>query len=114
MSRDEEHVELDLIDGTRRVHLPPRSYWYTLLVLARSRVQDRESPVSEAEEGWRDVEDLVERQLHIDAMVLYQHVCRAKRALAREGLVDCSRIVERRPTARKIRIGARNIEIVTL
>jgi len=114
VSRDEEHVELELIDGTRRVHLPPRSYWYTLLVLARARVQDRASSVSEAEEGWLDVDELVERQLHIDVMVLYQHVCRAKRALAREGLVDCSRIVERRATARKIRIGARNIEIVTL
>ena len=114
VSRDEEHVELELIDGTQRIRLPPRSYWYTLLVLARARVQDRESSASEAEEGWLDVEDLIEHQLHIDAMVLYQHVCRAKRALAREGLIDCSRIVERRPTARKIRIGTRNIEIITL
>ena len=114
VSRDEEHVELELIHGTQRLRLPPRSYWYTLLVLARYRLQDRASSVSEAEEGWLDVEELVERQLHIDTMVLYQHVCRAKRALAREGIIDGSRIVERRPTARKIRIGARNIEIVTL
>lgn len=114
VSRDEEHVELELIHGTQRIRLPPRSYWYTLLVLARYRVQDRASSVSEAEEGWLDVEELVERQLHIDIMVLYQHVCRAKRALAREGIIDASRIVERRPTARKIRIGVRNIEIVTL
>jgi hypothetical protein len=114
VSRDEEHVELDLIDRTRKVHLPSRSYWYTLLVLARARLRDGETEVSEAEQGWLDVEDLVERQLHIDAELLYQHVCRAKRALAREGVIDYAHLVERRPTARKIRIGVRNIEIVTL
>lgn len=114
VSRDEEHVELDLIDRNRQVRLPSRSYWYTLLVLARARLRDRESEVSEAEEGWLDVEELVERQLHIDAVLLYQHVCRAKRALAREGVIDYTHIVERRPTARKIRIGVRNIEIFPL
>ncbi len=115
VSRNEEHVELELVEGPRTIQMPPRAYWYTLLTLARARVRDRDdSAISQAEEGWLDVEELVTQQLQIEPSLLYQHVCRAKRSLAREGVIDYAKLVERRPTSRQIRIGASAIEILAL
>ncbi|MEM9491882.1 MAG: FHA domain-containing protein, partial [Myxococcota bacterium] len=68
VSRNEEHVELEVSSGGRMVTLTPRIYWYTMLTLARARLRDRDdTDVSEAEEGWLYVQELVEQQLQIEA-----------------------------------------------
>jgi hypothetical protein len=53
VSRDEETVELVVKIGTRAIELGARSHHYTLLVLARQRLEDRdEGELPEAEQGW--------------------------------------------------------------
>ena len=115
VSRNEEHVELEVVHAAKTLQLPARAYWYTVLTLARARIRDRERPeLSAAEQGWLYVDDLVAQQLQIEPTLLYQHICRAKRSLAREGVIDYASLVERRPTSREIRLGVSDIEIVAL
>jgi pSer/pThr/pTyr-binding forkhead associated (FHA) protein len=52
VSRDEEHIEVTVVDGARTTSLPPRSHHYLLLTLARALLEDPES--SPAERGWVD------------------------------------------------------------
>lgn len=113
VSRDEEHVDLDLIHGDQVERLPVRSYWYTMLTLARARAKDRDSGVGAAEAGWIHVEDLI-AMLGIGNNTLYQHLCRAKRMFFRAKVVDYGNLFERRPNARQIRIGVRQLDVVTL
>jgi hypothetical protein len=110
VSRDEEHVELELDNGSKRLRLPPSVCWETLLVLARERLEDRKRGLSEVEAGWMDVHDL-QRALDLESDALNQQVLRARHALAVASVRDHSRLIERR-RVRKIRLGASRIEIV--
>ncbi len=54
VSMDEEHVELDLIDGETRLTLPHRAHLYLVLDLARARLEDaKDADLPESEQGWR-------------------------------------------------------------
>lgn len=112
VSRDEEHVELELDNGIERVRLPPYACWYTLLILARERLSDGGRELSDAEVGWMDAEELQDK-LGLESDALNQHVFRAKHALSAAGVRGYARIVERR-RARKLRLGVGKIEIVSL
>ena len=113
VSRNEEHVDLDLIHDGKKTRLPDRAYWYTLLNLARVHYNDRQSGVEREEMGWIHIDDLT-AMLGIEHNTLHQHLCRAKRSLARVKVIDYSRLVERRTQARQLRIGVHDIEIVNL
>ncbi len=111
VSRDEEHAELVLDDGTASVALPSRAYWYTLLTMARRRRQDVACGICEADAGWMDVEELV-GQLKSSIDTINHHVLRARRALSQARVHGYTRIVERRRSPSRIRLGSGKIDIV--
>lgn len=108
VSRDEEHVELTVGGSAGSTALEPRAHLYVLLVLARHRLADRDA--SPAEAGWIDSERLAD-MLGVTAQKLNLDVFRARRQLAEAGIVDAARIVERRPHARTLRIGAARLVV---
>jgi hypothetical protein len=110
VSRDEEHVELELDAGIERLRLPSSVCWETLLVLARERLDDRIRGLPEFDEGWMDVHRL-QKELDLEADALNQQVFRARHTLAVVGVQGHSELIERR-RVRKIRLGVGKIEIV--
>ena len=112
VSLDEEHIELTLDFGDHQVILPNSTIWFTILTLARERIDDQRSGLHPAEAGWMDVRRLQD-MLKITADVLNHHVLRARKALARAGVCDHRNIVERTRVG-KIRLGAPRIHITRL
>jgi hypothetical protein len=113
VSRDEEHVELHVGCGARRFDLGARTHNYTLLTLARRRLEDAAQGLPETSCGWVYQEDLsvdpntTGSQLNLD-------VFRIRRQFAALGVFDAASIIERRPRTRQLRIGTGRISIVTL
>lgn len=112
VSRDQEHVVASLVFPGGTVELGARAHHGLLLELARERLRDRRSgDLAEPERGWTFVELLCDRlrteQTHLNILV---H--RARRQLARAGVVDGAAIVERRVGTGQLRLGPTNIELV--
>jgi len=113
VSRDEEHVELEVVSGTRRHELGARAHNYLLLTLARKRLADAAEGLPETSCGWVYLEDLAHDpsmappQLNID-------VFRLRQQFAALGVVDAANIIERRPRTRQLRIGASQIAVTVL
>ncbi len=113
VSRDEEHVQLEVSWEGRRVDVGSRLHNYLLLILARRRLEDVSAGFAEAACGWVDHEDLgtdpsmAPTQLNIS-------VFRIRRQFAALGLLDPANIIERRPSTRAMRIGTGNLAIVTV
>lgn len=105
VSRDEEHVRVDALDGDRTIALGERSCFYMLLLLARARLAETEAP--EAERGWYHVPDLMQA-LAVAEGTLNVTVHRARQAFAKAGVDGAEGIVERR--AREVRIGTARIK----
>ncbi len=112
-SRDEEHVELIAFAGDRRFDLQVRAHHYVLLVLARRRVADERAGVPAIDQGWVRQPDLL-KMLKMDENHLSISVHRARAQLGKLGVVDAASLIERRPGARQLRIGAVQIELVAL
>lgn len=108
VSRDEEHVELVVLDGRRETALPSRSHHYLLLTLARARLAERGAPPGE--QGWVDREALC-RMLGTDEYKLNVDICRARKQLATLGLHGAANVVERRPGSGLVRIGVDRLEV---
>jgi hypothetical protein len=113
VSRDEEHVELTLIQDNQVVELPSRTHYYLLLTLARARLDAQEEHVPEAEAGWVYVSDLLD-MLKTNENTLNVAICRARKDLARAEVLGATDLVERHPVTRRLRLGVRNIEILPL
>lgn len=113
VSRDSEHVDLELDDNTERLMLPSRVYWYTMLVLASRRLSDQAQGIGDADQGWMHVEDLYRefKDSPDPADVLNHHVYRAKKTFRQFGVRDFGDLIERRPASKQIRLGARKLEI---
>jgi FHA domain len=113
VSRDEEHVELQISCAGRTFEMGSRSHNYLLLTLARRREEDALEGLSEAACGWIHHEDLAHdssmagQQLNID-------VFRIRKQFAGVGVTDAANIVERRPRTRQLRIGTGRISITKL
>jgi FHA domain len=107
VSRDEEHVRIEVVDGETVLHFKERTGFYMLLVLARERLNDAaRASLSEAEQGWVHVADLT-RDLRVDESSLNVHVYRVRDAL--KALVQGAEgIVQRRP--KQLRIGTGRLE----
>jgi len=91
-------------DG-ERVDLGTRSFNYTLLTLARARLEDANHPsLPPASHGWRNARILA-RGLHLDPTTLRVHLFRARRQLADAGIRGSAWLIERRVGAGQIRIG---------
>lgn len=110
-SRDEEHIEVVAFAGERRFELQTRAHNYMLLVLARRRLADRDAGVAEDKQGWIRQDELL-RMLRIDENHLNISVHRARAQLARIGVTDAASLIERKPGARQIRLGIRELEVV--
>lgn len=111
VSRDEEHVELEVRGPAGTVTLEPRAHLYVLLVLARLRLAELDA--SPAEAGWVDSERLAD-MLGVTQQKLNLDVFRARKQMAEAGVVDPARVVERRPQARTVRIGAERLVVESL
>jgi hypothetical protein len=111
VSRDEEHVALTVAGGGRETPLPPRSYHYMLLTLARARIAERGAAASE--QGWVEREALC-RMLATDEYKLNVDICRARKQMAALGILGAASIIERRPGTGLVRIGIARIEVTRL
>ena len=112
VSRDEEHVQVSVAgpDGWSAV-LPPRSYHYMLLTLARLRLDEAGAPA--AERGWVFRDDLC-KMLRVSARTLTVHLCRAHRQLADAGVLGASDLFEYRPASRLLRLRTDALTVSTL
>ncbi|WP_437625203.1 protein kinase domain-containing protein [Sorangium sp. So ce1151] len=105
VSRNEEHVRIEAVDGDRVRQLGELTAFYTLLLLARERRKDAAGSLPEDEQGWVHVADLA-RQLGVEEKYLNVLLHRARRAFAKAGLG--AEIVQRR--RREIRIATGRVE----
>jgi hypothetical protein len=113
VSRDEEQVDISLLQDGRTVKLPARTHNYLLFVLARARLADRaRSEVPEAEAGWMNLDDLLD-MLRMNDNTLNVAICRARKDLAQAEVLHAAELIERQPTQRRLRLGVRNIEITS-
>ncbi|XXY23724.1 FHA domain-containing protein [Sorangium sp. So ce216] len=106
VSRNEEHVRIEAVDGEETLPLGQLTAFYALLLLARERAEDAEQaslPVDE--QGWIDVGVLADR---LGVLETYLNVLlyRARQAFAKAGLG--SAIVQRRRG--EIRLGTGRVE----
>lgn len=114
VSRDEEHVEVTLVVGGRRVDLGSRTHNYVLLTLARHRLDDAAQGIAPGGCGWVYVDDLL-RQLDVPATQLNTDIFRIRRQFAAlQVLADPTEIVERRPRSRQLRIGIARLTVGTI
>jgi len=113
VSRDEEHVELQVRCGGRTFDMGARTHNYLLLTLARRRLADAAEGTPETSCGWIYQEDLAHDpsmappQLNID-------VFRIRKQFAAIGVIDAANIIERRPRTRQLRIGTALITVAEL
>lgn len=106
VSRDEEHVRIEVVDGSEVLQIGQFAPFYALLLLARARRKDAvcgEHP--EDEQGWIHVVDLA-RQLRVEEKYLNVLLFRARQAFAKAGLG--TEIVQRR--RREVRIATGRVE----
>jgi FHA domain-containing protein len=120
VSRDEEYVALTAHGEHKVIDLGARAHHNVLLMLARSRLDDRKAPPAarpgaspESAEGWVYQDELADK-LAIDENHLNVAVFRCRRQLAEAGIVGAADIVERRRPTREVRLGVSKIEIVTV
>lgn len=111
VSGDEEHVEIDVVaDGAPR-SMPNRAHHYTLLTLARARLEDTHLALDE--QGWRDAITL-QHQLGLPERVFNLHVFRARRQLGTLGVQGAAGLIERRRRSGEIRIGVPELDVKRL
>lgn len=111
VSRDEETVEVELDFFGSPLKLPPRSFGYLLVVLARAREADADEPASER--GWLYAEDLC-AAVGIDPERLNVEIYRCRKLLAELGVAGAAGLFERRAHTRQVRLGIECAEVVPL
>jgi len=123
VSRDEEYVALTARGDHHVIDLGARAHHAVLLMLARSRLEDRKArppaatgrstPSPESSEGWVYQDELADK-LAMDETHLNVAVFRCRRQLAEAGILGAAGIIERRRPTREVRLGVSKIEIVTV
>jgi hypothetical protein len=110
-SLDEEHVDVRVrTDDGREWLLPPRSSHYTLLTLARSRLEDARIGVASEEQGWLYASHLAE-MLQYSPERLNLEIFRARSQFAKLGFSDATHLVARRTVNRQLRIGVSRLHV---
>lgn len=111
VSRDEEHVALELRQGTRCFALNPRAHNVLLLNLGRARLADQQHPeLEESEHGWVYVDDLASK-LRVDRDRIKLWIHRARREFADAGVYDIAGLVERRRDSDQVRLGIARLRV---
>lgn len=108
VSRDEEHVELELKIGERRVMLGTRLHNYLLLTLARAWLRDSAQQLPASSCGWVYKEDLMPEA---EPQRVDNEVFRLRRHVAEREPLLAGRLIERRPRTRQLRIGITAVKI---
>ena len=110
-SRDGEHVTSTLHLGTGPIELKFRSYMLLLAVLARHRVADtQQSHLPHSEHGWVYCDDLL-HEFDIDMRLLNLWIHRARRQLAKLGVLGAGQLIERRTGTKQLRIGVSQLRV---
>ncbi len=110
VSRDEEHVRLEALDGENVLSLGERAIFYPLLLLARERLENAaDASLSESDHGWFYVVDLMSA-LHADESHLNVMVYRVREAFGKAGIAGAEGIIQRR--SRQMRIGVASLEVL--
>lgn len=109
VSKDEEHVSLDLTVNGEHFSLGERSHHYLLLVLARHRLKDAGLP--DSEQGWVYSEEL-SRQLRLSEAHINIQIYRIRKQLGATlpQAFSASPLLERRPG--QLRFGYKNIQVL--
>jgi pSer/pThr/pTyr-binding forkhead associated (FHA) protein len=110
VSQDEESISTRLEAETRTLHVPSRATHQVLLVLGRQRVTDQRAGLAESECGWLYADELA-KLMRTDVQKVNVDVHRLRQQLAKLGVLDASRIVERRITSHQMRLGVAQIAI---
>lgn len=110
VSQNEEHVSIALATPACRIDLGERTHHYSLLALARQRLQDAERGFDLSSQGWVETHALAQG-LGIDTAHLNIHIFRARsqfrRATAQAG--QMLELIERRRY--ELRIGGFDFQI---
>jgi hypothetical protein len=113
VSRDGEHVDLQLHHGARVLPIESRAHAFLLLALARTRLTDMsQAQLPESEHGWMHREDLMKELAVDDPRLLNVWVYRARQQLAEMKLRGASKIIERREGAGQLRLGAVHVRVI--
>ena len=109
VSLDEEHVYLSLLVDNFMVDLGERAHHYTLLILARKRIEDELAGVDKNNQGWIDISEL-KKMLGIDGNLLNIQIFRARKQIAESvAHLVLPPIIERRKGS--IRFGSGKVTI---
>jgi len=111
VSRDEEHVQITVVHRGKEIPLEAREHAYTLLTLARLRLDDAEEPG--AEQGWVDRDRLL-KMLGVDANALNVAIYRVRGQLGAGGVDGAAGVVEVRRGQRRLGVEPEMIEVVSL
>ena len=111
VSRNEEHVELKIVNGGRTIELRPRAHSYLLLTLARLRVKDQgDRSIDPSSHGWV-YQDRLLKMLATTPTQLALDIYRARKQFSDAGVAEAAQIVERRGTTHELRIGVPKLAI---
>ncbi len=113
VSRDEEYVRLVIEWSGGEIDLGDRAHHYTLLTLARARLEDTESGSDTAETGWVYHDELM-RMLAADATKVRVDIYRARKQLLAADVVGAAGVVERRASTKQLRFGGPLFRVVPL
>ncbi|NHZ89915.1 FHA domain-containing protein [Massilia sp. CCM 8733] len=111
VSQNEEHISLTIAEAGRRADLGERTHHYSLLTLARLRLDDAARGTDATSQGWVEVGRLA-RMLGLDAQHLNIQIFRVRSQIARafpDG-ANLSNVIERRRG--EVRFGAFGFQIV--
>ena len=111
VSQNEEHTSLTVLHAQTSVALGERAHHYSLLTLARRRLDDAGRGIEESSQGWIDIER-VSKMLGLDPAHLNIQIFRARNQIARAvpGSDSLSNVIERRRG--EVRFGAFRFQIV--
>ena len=111
VSRNEEHIVLNLVSAHGQLSLGERTHHYSLLTLARARWQDAQRGLDASCQGWLAIEQLA-HMLGLEQSHLNTHLFRARNQIAREfaNASNIENVIERRRG--EVRFGAFAFRIV--
>ena len=111
VSRDGEHVTVELRERGSAKELEYRAHLALLLALARTRLADAgQQHLPSSEHGWMYREQLVD-ELGVDLQLLNLWIHRARQQLAKAGVRAAGAVIERRAGTQQLRIGVEQVVV---
>ena len=110
-SQNEEHVSLQIEIGERKIDLAERTHHYSLLMLARQRLADKQRGLDQVSQGWLALSQL-SQMLGLEIAHINIQIFRARNQLMQTipEALTWPELVERRRG--EVRFGALNFSIV--